>query len=98
MMLSLFGSFIVVGWWYVLFLVHSLSLYVGNNGFLECVDVKQILNTKNRSPITHNVMTLVTIVFVDVIVKASSLMSLSFQGIISVSSVCFMLLSLRATA
>ena len=71
MMLSLFGSFVAFGWWYVCLLVHSLNLYDGNNGFLECVDVQKILNMKNRRPITHKVITMIKIVLFDVISSVS---------------------------
>ena len=77
MMLSLFGSFVAVGWWYVCILVHSLNLYDGNNGFLECVDVQKILNMKNRRPITHNVITMIKIVLFDVTSSVSLLISLN---------------------
>ena len=99
MIFSLLGSFVAVCWWYMLFLVHSLSLYDGNIGFLECVDVKHILNTKNRSPISHNVWITVKIVFVDVTVSVTLLVSLNFSRYnFTVSFVCLMLVSLRATA
>ena len=77
MMLSLFGSFIAIGCWYVCLPVHSLSLYDGNKGFLECVDVQKILNTKNKRPITHKVITMMNIVLFDVTSSDCLLISLN---------------------
>ena len=97
MMLSLFGSLVVVGWCYVFFLVHSLNLHDGNKGFFGvCGYAKDF---KHKKPSTHNVMTMIKIVFVDVTVSVSSLMSLNFSRFnFTASFVCLMLLSIRVTA